>query len=91
MPRRRSITQTGMNFSFLILAVGKMLARYAGATYRDRLEEAKLQKVQTDAQLSEMRRQKVANELVLQDLKIEQKKRDLGIPTETTGWEPFPD
>lgn len=78
--RRRTTTQTLFNFAGLLLAVSKMLARYAGATYRDQLEAAKLEKVQEDAQLVHMRKQKVANELVISDLKILQMKRDLAIP-----------
>lgn len=93
MPRRRrSMTAWNFNFAGLLLNCGKMLAKYAGATYKDELDAAKLEKVRVDAQVSEMRRQKLSNELVIGDLKILQLKQKLGVPDdESTGWKAYSD
>lgn len=45
---------------------------------QERLAFVRLAKVRKDTEVQEMRRQKLCNDLVLQDLKIEEKKRELG-------------
>lgn len=54
--------------------------RHTRAANRDYLTEIRAQKTRKDTELAEMRRQKVSNDLVLQDLEIEKRRLALGYP-----------
>lgn len=90
MPMRRgSITARNFGFATLILNIGKMLAKYGGATYTEEIQQAKLEKVRLDAQLVEARKQKVFNDLVIQDLEIAKRKKKLGMAEDGQEWKPI--
>ena len=78
------------NFAFagVMITILQMFAKYAGGTYRDALESAKLEKVQVETQVSDLRKAKLSNDLVIQDLKIEALKRELGITSAGDGFAP---
>lgn len=62
---------------FFGVFVGIWLREHEAET-RDRLEQVRMEKIRKDIELAEMRRQKLMNELVLQDQKIEKNNREMG-------------
>lgn len=54
--------------------------RERNAATRDQMDQVRMEKIRKDTELAEMRRQKLANELVIQDLKIEKMNSEAGHP-----------
>lgn len=56
----------------------KIYMRHTRAANRDYLTELRAEKIRKDMEVAEMRKQKLANDLVLQDQKIEENNRRMG-------------
>lgn len=52
--------------------------RERNAATRDQMDQVRMEKIRKDTEVAEMRRQKLMNELVLQDQKIEENNRKMG-------------
>lgn len=78
--KAKGLAQRNFALAGLMMTLAKMAAKYAGGTYQDALQAAKLEQVRKHTQVLEMNREIKSNQLVIQDLEIMKRKQDLGIP-----------
>lgn len=74
--------QASMKFVRLVEVCLGIYVKHAAMTEQMKatIQQARTEKIRKDTELAEMRRQKVCNDLVIQDLKIEELNRKAGHP-----------
>lgn len=84
---RTTKTAAQQNFKKMggLMKILQVLAKWQGAAGLEQIQQARLEDVQARTRVSEMRMQKLANDLVLQDLKILKAKKELNLPTPELG------